>query len=205
MLQDVKWLFFDMGSTLVDEQAVYEAIFKELAEKAGKTYSEIYETALGYYKQNKKGDLETARLLGIKPGKWPIAYEKSYPDAAGCLKTLSSRYKIGIIANQPHGTKERLKNFGLLPYIDLVISSAEEGVSKPDPRIFRLALERSSCLPQHAMMIGDRIDNDILPAKTIGMHTAWVRQGFGQYWQLTSGDEKADLTVASLTELCSML
>jgi len=205
MPQDVKWLFFDVGSTLVDEQAVYESIFKELAEKAGKTYSEIYETALGYYKQNKKGDLETGRLLGIKPGKWPIAYEKLYPDAAECLKTLSSRYKIGIIANQPHGIKDRLKNYGILPYIDLVISSAEEGVSKPDPRIFQIALKRSSCLPQHAMMIGDRIDNDILPAKTIGMHTAWVRQGFGQYWKLTSEDEKADLSAASLTELCSML
>ena len=205
MLQDIKWLFFDVGSTLVDEQAVYAAIFRDLAQKAGISCEEVYRSALQFYKQNKKGDLETAKQLGVTPCKWPLSYEKPYPDAAACLQTLHSRYKIGIIANQPRGTEDRLKRYGLLSFIDLVVSSAEEGVSKPDPRIFQIALERSGCPPQHAMMIGDRIDNDILPAKALGMHTAWIRQGFGRFWQLTDESEKADIDVNNLTEICRLL
>ena len=54
-------------------------------------------------------------------------------------------------------------------------------------------------------MIGDRIDNDILPAKRKGMRTVWIRQGYGQYWTITHEAEKPDHTVSSLTELCSLL
>ena len=58
----------------------------------------------------------------------------------------------------------------------IVIASAEEGVSKPDRRIFEIALERSGCKPENAVMIGDRIDNDIVPAKQLGMKTIWIKQ-----------------------------
>lgn len=58
-----------------------------------------------------------------------------------------------------------------------MIASAEEGVSKPDPRIFEIALGRADCKAEHAVMIGDRIDNDVVPAKKMGMKTVWIRQG----------------------------
>lgn len=54
-------------------------------------------------------------------------------------------------------------------------------------------------------MIGDRIDNDILPARQLGMHTVWVRQGFGQYWKITNEEEKPDYQVDNLAELCKLL
>lgn len=63
-------------------------------------------------------------------------------------------------------------------YINLTISSAEAGIAKPDLTIFRLALERAGCAAENSVMIGDRLDNDIIPAKPLGMHTIWVRQGF---------------------------
>lgn len=87
--------------------------------------------------------------------------------------------QLGVIANQSLGTSERLENLGVRKYLDLIIASAEEGVSKPDRHIFEIALERSSCKPENAVMIGDRIDNDIVPAKQLGMKTIWVKQGFG--------------------------
>lgn len=92
-----------------------------------------------------------------------------------------------------------------MKYIDLVIASAEEGVSKPDKRIFEIALKRSNCDPANAVMIGDRIDNDIVPAKMLGMRTIWIKQGFGKYWNITSEKEKADYVVNSLTEVCKLL
>ena len=54
-------------------------------------------------------------------------------------------------------------------------------------------------------MIGDRVDNDIIPAKLIGMHTIWVKQGFGQYWNITQEIEKADYTINRLMEICDFL
>lgn len=205
MLENIKWLFFDVGSTLVDEHLAYEHRMREMADLANTTYSSVYETAMTFYKQNKKGDLETAKLLGVELPKWHKEDEILYSDTTKCLEILSGRYKIGIIANQSLGTKTRLEQHGILQYIDLVIASAEEGVAKPDKRIFELALNRSNCKPGDAVMIGDRIDNDIVPAKRMGMHTIWIQQGYGQYWDITDEVEKADCTVHSLMEICNVL
>lgn len=205
MLENIKWLFFDVGSTLVDEHLAYEHRMREMADLTNTTYSSVYETAMTFYKQNKKGDLETAKLLGVELPKWHKEDEILYSDTTKCLEILSGRYKIGIIANQSLGTKARLEQHGILQYIDLVIASAEEGVAKPDKRIFELALNRSNCKPGDAVMIGDRIDNDIVPAKRMGMHTIWIKQGYGQYWDITDEVEKADCTVHSLMEICNVL
>ena len=205
MFENIEWIFFDVGSTLVDESLAYEHRMREMADLANTTYSNVYETAMTFYKKNKKGDLETARLLGIDFPKWHKEDERLYEETAECLKVLSDRYKIGVIANQSLGTKSRLEQYGILPYIDLVIASAEEGVAKPDRRIFEIALERGNCKPENAVMIGDRVDNDIVPAKSIGMRTIWIKQGFGQYWDITEEAENADCVVSNLMEICNVL
>lgn len=124
-----------------------------------------------------------------------------YPDAVSCLKALQSRFYIGIIANQPLGTADRMEKMGLAPYLDRIISSAEEGLAKPDPAIFRLALERAGCRPEQAVMIGDRLDNDIVPAKQLGMTTIWVKQGFGGLSTPRTPEETPDFTVESLSDI----
>ena len=205
MFENVKWLFFDVGSTLVNEERAYEHRMRDMAEAVDKPFEEIYEIAMDFYKQNKKGDLETAKLLGLPKPIWHCEDEVLYEDAKTCLEKLSRKYKIGVIANQSLGTEERLTQHGIMQYIDLVVASAEEGVAKPDKRIFEIALGRGSCEPGDAVMIGDRIDNDIVPANLSGMHTIWIKQGFGKYWNITQDIEKADLVVDSLTELCDIL
>lgn len=177
----LKWLFFDVGSTLSDESEAYRHRIKEAIQGTDISYEQFYNTMLGYYRQNRKGDLETVKQYGLTLPKWHHEDEVLYPQAKNCLRQLHMQYKIGIIANQSLGTAERLWAFGILSDIDLVIASAEEGVSKPDPAIFRLALQRANCPPEQAAMIGDRLDNDIAPAKKLGMKTIWVKQGFGGF------------------------
>ena len=201
MIEDIKWIFFDVGSTLVDESAAYESRMRKVAKMANVTYQYVYETAIDLYKKNKKGDLETMKLLNVEKPEWRHEDEKLYSDAEDCLKKLSSKYKIGVIANQALGTEKRLENFGLLKYIELVIASAEEGIAKPDKRIFEIALNRANCEPGQSIMIGDRIDNDIVPAKKLGMKTIWIKQGFGRYWNITHEEEKADYEVNNLMEI----
>lgn len=205
MAENIKWLFFDVGSTLVDESIVYEGRMRNAAKIANVTYEYVYETAIAFYKENKKGDLETMKLLNVEKPEWKSEDEILYRDAEECLKKLSGKYKIGVIANQSPGTAKRLENFGILKYIDLVIASAEEGVAKPDKRIFEIALNRANCKPGQSIMIGDRIDNDIVPAKKLGMGTIWIKQGFGRYWDITRDEEKADYEVNNLMEICDIL
>lgn len=205
MIKNAEWLFFDVGSTLVDEHIVYEDRMKKIAKEANTTYYKVYESALKFYKQNQKGDLETAKLLGVKLPSWNHEYETLYGDTIRCLEFLSCKYKIGVIANQSLGTEQRLESYGLIKYIDLVVASAEEGVAKPDKRIFEIALNKSGCKASNSVMIGDRIDNDIVPANMLGMSTIWIRRGFGQYWSIKNEIEKADYSVNSLSELCEIL
>lgn len=205
MIKNAEWLFFDIGSTLVDEHLAYEARIRKIAEAANTTYDNVYQTALDFYKQNKKGDREITKLFGVSLPSWDKEYETLYGDTVQCLDYLSGKYKIGVIANQSLGTQQRLENYGLIKYIDLVIASAEEGVAKPDKRIFEIALNRSGCKAGNSVMIGDRIDNDIVPANLLGMCTIWIKQGFWRYWSIKNEIEKADYTVNSLSELCKIL
>ena len=204
-MDTVKWLFFDIGSTLVDESLVYEYRFGGIAEKSGKSTEYVYDKAMEFYRQNKKGDKEVASLLGVEMPAWDTARERLYPDTEEVLINLHEKYKIGIIANQMYGTEDRLEAFGIRHFIDVVVASAEEGVEKPDRRIFEIAFERAGCMPEEAVMIGDRIDNDILPAKMLGMKTIWMKQGFGRFWKISSDEEKPDYEAACLTDLLDLL
>ena len=100
---------------------------------------------------------------------------------------------------------ERLEKIGLLKYINLVVASAEEGVAKPDLRIFEIALSRADCKAEEAVMVGDRLDNDIVPANKIGMKTVWIKQGFGGFATPKSEDESPDYTIRDLRGLEDIL
>lgn len=174
---NVEWIFFDVGNTLVDESVAYEARLREAAALIGKSYEQLQKEALDFYRQNDKGDLAVMDKYGIPRLKWHKEDERLYPETVEVLKFLKAKYKIGVIA------------------------SAEEGVSKPDPRIFEIALERAGCKAENAVMIGDRIDNDVVPAKKMGMKTVWIRQGGGGLWQLQGPEQQPDFTVDNLGEL----
>ena len=144
------------------------------------------------------------RLLGVDYPEWSPLYEELYPDTMECLRILKKKYKLGIIANQIPGAEKRLEEMGIRRYFDVIVSSAEEGVAKPDPRIFNIALIRAGCTPEQAVMIGDRIDNDIVPAKQMGMKTVWIRQGVGRYWNIQGDCETPGYEVNNLSELLSL-
>ncbi len=205
MFREIEWLFFDVGSTLTNEEKVYEQLIRQLSEQVEHSYEDVAEMITEAYQNNQNGYQETIKKLGATKPKWDPSLELLYADAPTVLEVLHRKYKIGIIANQVLGCRERLEKMGIAKFLDVVVASAEEGVSKPDPRIFRIALARSNCKPHNAIMIGDRIDNDIVPAKKLGMRTIWIKQGFGQYWHIIGGEEVPDATVDSLSELLDIL
>ena len=202
----VLWLFFDVGSTLVDESAAYDHRIREMITGTKVTYEQFQRKREEYARQNLRGDLEAAAFFGLTKTPWHHEDEQPYPEAEAVLAALQERgYRIGVIANQSAGTAERLAAWGLMQHIDLVIASAEEGVAKPDPAIFRIALERAGCAPEEAVMIGDRLDNDIAPAKAVGMRTVWLPQGPAAWHSVRRAAECPDKRVESLGELLEAL
>ena len=150
-----------------------------------------------------RGAMKTLGISKFAP--YDAVGEVLYPEAKAVLKALSEKYKLGIIANQPEGTEKRLIKYGIRPYFSLILSSAEEGIEKPDPQIFLRALDKAGCLPAEAVMIGDRPDNDILPAKALGMKTVRITQGLGGIMPVLIEAMCAESTIENLNELLNIL
>ena len=182
----IKWIFFDMGHTLLDEDGVHISRLEELTEdihalgKECPSVEEMLDEMVEFGTLGKKSPFGSlAKKYGItKQYPYLPALEVPFPETEEVLRLLSGNFKLGIIANQRGGSAHRLQAHGLMKYIDFVYSSEEMGRSKPAPDLFLSALDALGCAPDEACMVGDRIDNDIRPAKRLGMMTVRVRQGF---------------------------
>ena len=64
-----------------------------------------------------------------------------------------------------------------------------------------MALDKAECKPADAIMVGDRLDNDIIPAIKLGMKTVWVRQGYAVYQSIDDESKRPDYIVESIEEL----
>jgi putative hydrolase of the HAD superfamily len=112
------------------------------------------------------------------------------------LSDLKSRgLKLGLAANQPLRALAQLKKHGLGSYFDNEGISAVYGFRKPDIRLFVRVCEDLDVTPSDCIMVGDRIDNDIVPAKLLGMRTVLFRTGRHRNQQPRSWDEIPDFEV----------
>ena len=80
-----------------------------------------------------------------------------------------------------------------------VVESAVVGVRKPDPRIFLMGVEALGLQPGEVTVVGDSMEKDIIPAKTAGCQTVWLK---GEQWNDDAVDERAaDCVMSDLSEL----
>lgn len=202
---EVGWVFFDIGSTLVDERLAYEHRIRDMIAGSEVPYTQFYKKMIDCCCENQAGDVAAAAYFGLRRTPWHSEDEFLYDDATPALLKLCGRYHMGILANQAPGLSERLSAWGVRDFFDVVISSAEEGIDKSDPEIFRRALHRAGCSAEQAVMAGDRLDNDIAPAKALGMKTIWVRQGFSRFTHPICAQSTPDYTARNLTEVAQFL
>lgn len=204
-MDNIKWLFFDIGSTLVDETECYKSRIDFAVNSNNLNRDKFMQTVYEYAKTGATPIKTACIFYNIELPEWDKSLEKLYSDTNRVLEILSKKYKLGVIANQSLGTKERLDIWNIGKYFDVVVASAEAGCSKPDLKIFNLALEQAGCKPNEAVMIGDRIDNDIIPAKQLGMKTVWVRQGFAKYQSVDNDNEQPDYIIETISEIIKRL
>ena len=206
MLTDITWIFFDLGSTLIDETAADIRRIKEMISGTDVTEEAYREKRLEMIRKGLNGDLSTIDYFGLKKTPWHSEDEVPYPDVILTLTELKKLgYKLGVIANQNYGTEQRLNNWDLLQFFEVIAASSELDMAKPDPAIFEWALNRADCCPQSAVMVGDRMDNDIAPANRLGMHTVRLLRGLGAYHQPQSTDEIPEYTISTLAELLDLI
>jgi putative hydrolase of the HAD superfamily len=99
-----------------------------------------------------------------------LASYRAFPDAEPTLRLIKSRgLRLGLISNFEEWLERLLERVGLTPYFDVLAISGVEGMEKPDPRIFRLALERAGTEPGEAVYVGDNPEFDTEPAEALGM------------------------------------
>lgn len=140
-----------------------------------------------------------------------VHYESAWrlhDDVEPCLAAIAPR-ALGIITNGelPFQTA-KLRGTGLDTLIPLahVVASGEEGVAKPDARIFESAAQRLGVAPSEACYVGDRLHTDAIGAARAGLLGVWIdRPGVATSEQLAEAAREGVPVIRTLAELPSLL
>jgi HAD superfamily hydrolase (TIGR01549 family) len=183
----VDWVVFDLGETLVDETANW-ARWADQLEVPQLTF---FATLGAVIAQERRRD---AAGLG-----WGFTAEDLYADAVPTLNSLREHgYSLAVMANQPLASAAFMND---LP-VDLTATSAAWGIAKPDPAFFARVAQELGAEHKRIAYVGDRVDNDVLPARAAGMVAIHLRRG---PWGVIQADwpecEQADVRIRSLAEL----
>lgn len=202
----IKWIFFDVGSTLMDETAAYDRRAREMIAETDVSFQAFDEVRIAFAKQGLDGNSAAISHFGLTKTPWPSEDEVPYANAQSTLAALKQKgYRLGIIANQNAGTADRLEKWGLRQYFDVIAASAEMGCAKPSKEIFEKAFALACCSAPESVMVGDRLDNDILPAKALDMRTVWIKNGLAKHQANELGEGAADFQINALSELLHIL
>lgn len=197
----MKTVIFDLGETLVDETRQWEIVAKA-ANVPFFTFSALLGSVLerGLPHQAVFEELGIEPISAVNHG-YVVDVNVFYEDAIPTLRRLRAEgYRVGIVANQPQGIVEQLNAMDL--HLDVMASSATYGVAKPDPRFFHRIVEDCGVPAGDIVYVGDRLDNDILPAQSIGMHTIFIRRG---PWGFIQARQHSVGYIESLVELFDAL
>jgi HAD superfamily hydrolase (TIGR01549 family) len=210
----IRAVVFDIGETLLDDSREYSA----WADWLGIPHH-TFSAVLGAVTAEGRNNADTFQYF--RPG-FDLAYERQrredsgegehyseddlYPDVRTALARLRHMgLWVGIAGNQTARAGQILRSMALPA--DLVATSAEWGVAKPDPAFFARVIEVTPAEPHEIVYVGDHRDYDLGPAKAAGLRTAHVRRGpWGYLW---AEDPKvlrlADWRIGSLSELPDLI
>jgi 2-haloalkanoic acid dehalogenase type II len=95
---------------------------------------------------------------------------KVFRDAVPALKKLRENgYRLAVVSNWEPSLTVTLEQSGLSSYFETVVVSSIEGIWKPDPRLFKIALERMNVRPADVLSVGDHVERDVKAAWDAGM------------------------------------
>jgi YjjG family noncanonical pyrimidine nucleotidase len=103
-----------------------------------------------------------------------LAARRAIVGAEALLEAIRQRARVAIVSNNMlEEQKEKLAFCRLAAHVDVLVVSEEAGVSKPEPEIFRIALDRMGARPEDAVMVGDSWEADVVGARRSGIRAVW--------------------------------
>jgi putative hydrolase of the HAD superfamily len=215
----IEAVLFDLGGTLVDEREfagwaeLARGIYLDLTpEDLAHAYAEVEEeldaaplrlapeaSAVEFWRRvlarasgQELAAASAQRFVDARRG-WELGHPHAlYSDVRRCLDQLTGeRRRLGIVSNSTSESSVRgiLDRAGIVGYFERVVSSGTEGVAKPEPEIFRRAVERFGVPAPAALYVGNLRRTDALAAREAGLNSVWLhRDGTGL------GDDPPEIT-----------
>jgi FMN phosphatase YigB (HAD superfamily) len=141
---------------------------------------------------------QARQAAGDEPG---FRREDFYPDALPCLAELRAMgLRLGVAGNNTAQTEQFLRDAGTP--VDFIASSATWGIEKPSSGFFEKLVDAAGADPGAVAYVGDRLDNDVLPAQAAGLTGVFLRRGLWADVQREWAEAaRASLTIDTLAEL----
>lgn len=206
--EPIRAVFFDVGETLIDESTEYGA-WADWLGVPRHTFSAVFGAVIA-----RGGDYREA-FQHFSPG-FDLAVERQrraeagipehfdgrdlYPDARDCLAELKRRgYFVGVAGNQTARAGRLLHDLNL--DADLIATSDDWGAEKPKSGFFDKLISSTGLAPAQVAYVGDRVDNDIRPARAAGLFAVFIRRGPWGYAATAEAAAAAHRTISSLKDL----
>jgi HAD superfamily hydrolase (TIGR01549 family) len=220
------FIFFDLGQTIIDEWE-YVGYFDYLllrtlngygAKIDERNYVALKNDILLNRKIGTSGLLSVVSMMAkliLPKGYDKVIFDKIkmdlmehktkliklFDEVPHIIPLLSRNYRLGIISNNSSGSIVLLSKANLLHYFNTICLSQDIGFKKPDFRIFNKAIDDSSIPKEKCVMVGDRLDIDILPANELGLKTIRTLNSAYRIQKPLNKKEEPLFTVSTLNEL----
>jgi HAD superfamily hydrolase (TIGR01549 family) len=220
MFSGITTIIWDFDGTFYPQNpavthAMEEGQYQTIMRHTGQTYEQAKEAFWKVYpSQTTSGNAAVGIICKIPTAQAAVENEQGFKridfipkdHTLPALFATLSRYRHFILGN---GVKKQLEEtiaaIGLKADIfEEIVTSEVVGANKPDPAGFLYIMKKTGSKPEEHLMVGDREVVDLVPAKSLGMHTCLVTWGQG-FAELPKTGEYVDLTLASPYDLPAKL
>lgn len=186
----IAWVFLDVGGPLFSDASYFSSLYEAIRERAPGVTREQFDALFEALRTAQSSSFTDELVSAFVPDSGQHATvrrradamwertgygpEELFPDVVETLRALARRFRLACITNHFSWVRDRAGAAGFGEYVDVWAISAEVGAEKPDERIFKFALQRAGVRAENVVMVGDRLDRDLVPAKRLGMRTVWM-------------------------------
>ena len=219
----IKVVFFNVGGVILDENALYTKLFevqKNALHQCGVEVSDTeYERAITDTIQSFAPGLQRALVWRLtrpdkelcdKATRFARAIFEDWLDdqprrlvlgIAAVIETLAQNYTLALTTPMDERVRATLDQQDLLRYFDLTGLSTDAKFVKPDPRLYEQLAKACHIRPREAILISNRLDTDLIPARSAGMRTILFKNGPYAAQEPRTPEEIPHATVTAADEL----
>nr|WP_223207840.1 HAD family hydrolase [Actinopolyspora erythraea] len=211
-------VLLDVGGPIYDDAVYRDALLRATRELAETEIDRVaFQRVYDEQRQRQAGSLRTAvaehfltpgdrrRLSDLAESYWEYPPSALYPEVLPTLRTLAGTYRLAVVANQRELVVEALRRDGIAEHVDVWAISETVGAEKPDPAIFRYAMDRAGIPAERAVHVGNRLDTDVRGAKRVGLRSVWITRGEAPPEPTEAQLTEPDAVIRSLDELPAAL